>query len=597
MGSMKNRGTEKASRVFLRGFTLLEVIVAIGAVAIVSVGLAAIFQTIGRTVGGGQRVSALTQYAAVLESKLRSEFSRVTREGFMVIRNSPTMFVDPATRAVNGQQNVGLTADDPAARVRRIDEVLFFTKGEFETAREPFNPELIARGDYAMVYLGHMQRGRVRVDINGKPDQRDAQWNWTETNDPFDGNRGGGILGGRLVNGQPGPNTYASDWALGLRRTIITGSRPNTVDQTRRGWPVGFAGGGVVSPLSMTSDKKGQFAAQPAVTEIFRTPAQFVRAGGLANAQQFYIRWDQGAPRLASGLVDIATTTMQEIRTVIETHDLRPDQITAAGDFDPRLGGGSGTDPLDGEFDGGDQLTAQIAATQMREWMIDAMPTQSDLTRPLNRSTGSMQDPDFARLRYEPGPRDYIGVMQRYQGGSIQNRVQLESRRADQNMMNSAILAPRCTEFIVEYSFGTVDRNGNLNWFGGDAPGYVEANNPPREIEWYGKSTVSADGYPFRPWNGARTGYANEAASHALRPYLIYGVDRVLDPRSPVTAVFGYTDPFWNPTTTDAGKARSVPWPWPALIRITVGLVEDREPNREERFQWVFELPGTPDPS
>lgn len=581
------------SRAF-RAFTLMELVVAIGAVAIVSVGLAAIFQTIGRTVSGGQRVSALTQYAAVLEGKLRAEFARVTREGFMVIRNSPTMQVDPVSHSVNGQQRVGLTAEDPSPRVRRIDEIMFFTKGEYETAREPFNPELIARGDYSMVYVGHMQRGRIRVDINGEADPRDSQWNWTETNDPFDGNRGGGVLGGFLASGKPGPNTYASDWTLGMRRVIITGNRPNTVDQTRRGWPAGYNGGGVVTPLSESADKKCQFAAQPAVSEIFRTPAQFVRAGGIANPTQFYIRWDLGTPRISSGLVDIATTNMEEIRSVIQSHNKRPNEITQAGDYDPRLGG-SGNDPLDGEFDGG-PIRGKDAVTRMREWMLDAMPTQSDLSAPLNRSNATMRDPDFARIRYEPAPRDYLDVMQRYQGGNIRNRIQLETRRADQNMMTSAILAPRCTEFLVEFSFGTVDSSGNLNWFGGDVSGSNETNDP-RQIDWYGRLNNNNAGYPYKPWQGARSGsLAGEVAAYDIKPFLLYGVDSP-NMIKPITAVFGYTDPLWDPPSNDVGKPRTLPWAWPRLVRITVGLVDEREPNREERFQWVFEMPGTPDPS
>ena len=69
------------------GFTLVEMLVAIGAVALVSVGLAAIFQTVGRTVTTGKRVSQLTQQAAILESQMREDFAKMTRDGFLVIRH------------------------------------------------------------------------------------------------------------------------------------------------------------------------------------------------------------------------------------------------------------------------------------------------------------------------------------------------------------------------------------------------------------------------------------------------------------------------------------------------------------------------------
>src|SRR5262252_2906544 len=69
-----------------RGFTLMEIVVAVGAVALVAVGLASIFDTVGKTVTGGKRASNLNTYAGLLEAQLRADFAAMTRDGFLVIR-------------------------------------------------------------------------------------------------------------------------------------------------------------------------------------------------------------------------------------------------------------------------------------------------------------------------------------------------------------------------------------------------------------------------------------------------------------------------------------------------------------------------------
>ncbi|MEO0631809.1 MAG: hypothetical protein AAFY46_13960, partial [Planctomycetota bacterium] len=50
-----------------RAFTLTEALVAVVAIAIISVGLAAIFASVGDTVQSGRRISAIIQYAASIE--------------------------------------------------------------------------------------------------------------------------------------------------------------------------------------------------------------------------------------------------------------------------------------------------------------------------------------------------------------------------------------------------------------------------------------------------------------------------------------------------------------------------------------------------
>ncbi|MCW5766414.1 MAG: prepilin-type N-terminal cleavage/methylation domain-containing protein, partial [Phycisphaeraceae bacterium] len=70
-----------------RAFTLVEVLVAIGAVALLAVGIAQIFSVIGKTVGAGRRLSNLTTFANVLERRLRADVESITRDGFIVVRH------------------------------------------------------------------------------------------------------------------------------------------------------------------------------------------------------------------------------------------------------------------------------------------------------------------------------------------------------------------------------------------------------------------------------------------------------------------------------------------------------------------------------
>lgn len=111
-------------------FTVIELLVAIGAVAIVTVGLAAIFDAVGKTVQGGKRASALSQYATMVENQLRIDVSSIDPNSFMVIRQqfvdvNNDEFVDGNDAAVQlyPNQTTGL-------RPRRIDELMFFAQGD-----------------------------------------------------------------------------------------------------------------------------------------------------------------------------------------------------------------------------------------------------------------------------------------------------------------------------------------------------------------------------------------------------------------------------------------------------------------------------------
>lgn len=582
------------------GFTLMEVLISVGAVAIVSVGLAAIFQTIGATVTQGQKVSALTQAAAVLEQQMRRDFAGMTREGFLVIRNQ---FAGP--RNGGGNWDIAVNKDDANPRERRVDEFVFFAKGDFETARAPVNPSLVARGDTAMVYYGHVLFPQHRQQGNGQFNQADVRPSVSAINDP-DPNAndivagrpelfnygGGGSFGEALPGGRVLPNTYAENWTLGRKLTILATPKSAREDFPARGWPRALrlaANGG--APNSRLSENEVQIASQPAASHVFRSLARVgsVVAPGSPARRDSLTRpvtgpgGDPGAtfPQLSSGLVDIATTDLNEIRTIVQTFDLDPwdpNLLTRYNNLDYR-------DPAaapDATWNAKFRTQNNAELNRMHAWMQDAFPTQSD-----RYGRNSATDPRAARVRAEVAPPDYLNVLTDLGGRQGEDAVALLVRRADQSMLTQGAVLPRCTEFIVEWTFGTLDASGNIEWYGSTDTG--------SQITQY-------DAVPdlYSAFAG-RNGLMGAARSHETRRELIYGTPIPLRTATQ-TAHFGFYDPFYKPSLNAEGNLADeydpvlAPWAWPTMVRITVALTDERDPLKEERFQWVFETPGTPDP-
>lgn len=521
-------------------FTLLEVLVAVGAIAVISVGLASVFQAVGKTVTGAQRVSTMTQYAALIERQIRGDFAHITREGFLVIRNQNT--TDPN----NGQpMQVFQNPEDPSPKVRRVDEILFFTKGECETSRQPINTEFVAKGSDSMVYYGHGLLPQHRTGQLG-----DVRPDWNNTNDP-------------ALTGWPGqanfPNTYASNWSLLRRQTVLAQPVASRQAVPDTGWPADlrpFAQPN--APSSPLMDKDSQIACQPAASSIFRSVARVMFDGGNQPGRA-HIRWD-GPPRLSSGMVDVATSDFGEIRTMVQTFPNLPQNINTRADADQKW-----TNP--GTVGNGTWVPGNNAdLNRMRAWMMDALPTQSDMApTALNSAT----DPKGARLRYEDYPPDYLGTVTAANG----NASTLASRRADQLMLAGSKFVPRCTQFQVEWTFSVVDPVTGA-------------------VVWYGSPLANNNFTQYGPQNGG-----------VVTPYpgLPFSVDRRVVYGNPVpgpnvsqTACFGYVDPTYSPRPNNLTDPKSVPWMWPRMVRVTITIADERDPTIEETFQWEFDLPRPP---
>jgi prepilin-type N-terminal cleavage/methylation domain-containing protein len=566
------------------GFTIIEVLVAIGAIAVLAVSISQVFGTIGSTVTSGRRVSQLNAVAVQIETQMRRDFERMTRDGFMMIRHQTT---SNGTGAAATAQKVALGIADANPRVRRIDEILFFAKGEFSSSREPAHPAYSATGQAARIYYGHGTR--QPTDVEPLP----ARLN--------DINLTGGRLGQKLA-GQS-PNRFAADWVLVRHQCVLIDPA-----QSRRDL-VPVLGLDPVDDELLMKDKDGQIGLQPASPSVFRHLAVIPNEQPATVTDDPFDDLDDylrpGARRFSSGLVDIATTTLRDVRDVVMAARQRPVQLNPGTDWfttdGPDLSAG-GVMLYDAPGNGPFPNTQR-----MIEWMDSAWPTQSDQTRQFEPLLGkynglALQVPSGLRMRVDPTSANLLRILR--EDGKFKpsakpkvdyNRSYL---RADQMQLAGNAFLAGCTEFIVEWSFGEVDPNtSELIWYGLprfadlDRDGVQDANEP-----------MLTQPFPYRAFNGqavvpkfafdypdASTGSivtAESWQSTGVRPELIHGAAPPLANTTTVEATshFGYLDP----TSSADGR----PWAWPEFVRVTISIVDPTDATREETFQFMFRTPG-----
>ncbi|HRQ73010.1 MAG TPA: type II secretion system protein [Phycisphaerales bacterium] len=551
-----------------RGFTLIELLVAIGAIALIAVGIAAVFESVGRTVSGGRRVSLLNQAAAQIEQQLRDDFRSMSRDGFLVIRHG-YVDVDANGALTLAGDSVPLHPADLTPRPRRADEIVFLARGQFTSVRDALHPTRSPKGDHARIYIGH----GVRYDADGSQSEINA-FVTPEVDFGFPGDQADRWrLGARN-----GPNEFAAEWVLARHVTLLI--QPTGAEQ----------GAPNPDPFNLAParwlDSDIQIAGQPAATSLFRHLAQFGSAdGSIARIRNIAAGL---TPLFASGLVDVATADPGEVRTIVCDAEILPINSSPA-DFDPATG-----DAIDGEFQAtpanGNPLQGDRRFVQA--WLRELFPAHS-----YSGSSGGH------RVRVEPSMPAYVDTvaLANQQGWTAET---LAYRLADQRAVTAHGFVARCTEFIVEFSFGetvnddTSPRHGELIWHGlerfVDADGNPNTSNGPFND---GREYRVAAPYPIDPATGGgdlhTTIYRRldgTIGSHDLAPSTVY--DTTIASGSPPVqqyAHFGYFDPTWVPS--GANEPPTLPWAWPKLIRITLSLADAQDPSVEQSYQFVFEVP------
>lgn len=612
-----------------RAFTLLELLVAVGALALVAVGIAAIFEATGRTISAGKRVSAFTTYAGLIERQMRADFASMSRDGFLVIRNEYAGVAQGSADA----DAVPLFDGDTAPRPRRIDQIMFFSKGPYTTARQALDPAFVARADAARIYYGHGQRDRLSSVGFGEPrfllpliDDNNLQ--------PFE------LPQQRLGNNISGnPNRFASDWILLRHVTLL--SPPQNAVRPASSSPNFF---GIAWNSPRLRDSRIQSALQPAASSVFRslvarfplsTPAvESIWSGELSGS---------ASAVFSSGLIDIAATDLSEVRLVMVTADVFPGGVTdsffdasANSRPDGRNAGPDGLfrflpDPGNPQSPRDDEQVIR----RMHSWMDDAWPTDATNATPGQRS----------RIRAELSPVNYLGANDPPVNPAGWNAQLLETiRRANQLMLSSSNFLPRCTEFIVEWSFGNTyptdssDPNyvqgleGQVIWHGMErrtastqSLGGLSPNNarqvpvafPYLDGVGSGSNKLSRLSRLWVPWRRVDGQIASgttaqtpipplDERAHLVRTELVHGFGSGQLPASrfaPVNSYFGIVDPTFTPdrdppggngSIENAGDSASptLAWAWPRLIRVTLSLADPADPTTEQTFQFVFDVPA-----
>lgn len=616
------------------GFTLLEIIVAVGAIAVISVGVAAILNAVGKTVTGGRRTSNLTQYAALVEAQMRADFEAMTRDGFLVIRNQ-SIDVD-LNGVIDANDVVAVSESDTKARTRRADEILFFVRGGTEASgslesqsttrrayvsqRVPVLPGLSTSSNAARIYYGHGRMARPGTGAGS------FQYSPTEVG-TVDGDPNA-RLGADFADN---PNRFASAWTL-LRQVVVLAPQSATA-RTHTTGPIFGIDPATPAGVRRLADSDSQMSLQPAAATIFRAINRVLPEN---VPQNDLFRTINGAstgpnnpnrPQIGTGLIDVATTSLEEIRSIVTTYPNFPSAVAQASDLEPWTPSIEALYPNLGS--GAYPAMGNTSLDWQHAWIRDAFPTQS-----LSQSLCFGGEPDaqvapYSRIRYELEPKDLVPVLAQTPGSDDAERERA-ALRADQLILTASNFVPRCSEFIVEWTFGQVDDQGEMIWHG-----------MWRRADLNGNGVVAPDEWVTLPYPLDRAGNLRYAQRPVViqtvvplgggdvnlpPPFdvlqrvptrLIHGNDDVENPateRIALDSYFGYNDPTlprdlsallsgsspddangdgdpYNDLgdliqTGDVGK-----WPWPKLIRLTVTLSDPQDPTIESTFQYIFTTP------
>jgi prepilin-type N-terminal cleavage/methylation domain-containing protein len=552
-----------------QGFTLTEMLVAVGAMALLALGVAQVFSLTTRTVAAGRRLSNLNAVASATERQMRADFASLTSRGPLVIRN----------QMLNNGAAIDAYPADPQPRPRRGDEIIFAASGQFTSLQQPVTAQgTPVTAPEAFVYYGH---GARQDPLGAGNSGFSTPVNIADTNasaPPLGVNTG---PGGSKVN------QYAAEWTL-VRRAFVM-SPPSTMTQRIIPPGQGFT-------AAFTFDTATEIAGVPAVPSPNRSDANNWNSYSLSTPSL------RGAviPTLSSGVVDIIAMDLRAVAAQLA--DVNTLTFTSFGDpF--AMAATSNQMPVGLNASGGASMQAQQA------WMRGLLPADSDAGR---------------RIRVETTVPDFLN----FNGGAA-----TPVQKADQLMLTSGAFLPRCSEFIVEYSFGAAHSNtigppadiGAVYWHGLER---VTGINPA--VNDYGKRVVR-----YRDWVTANNGTPLAQAVRRRDPSSLPSSDRavarvvylqpdLIDPEfinpwgsgaawnsSPTTvyAMFGLNDPLYAPKTTLLAKdvngngqydwadgdvlqePESLPWARPTMIRITFTLCDPTDPSIEQTFQFVFDLP------
>ncbi len=239
-------------------FTLAELLVAIGLVALLALGINQIFASVNKLVGTGSAIAEVNASIRVAEGQLRDDAQAFARmdpsETCMVIRgrmlgdvdrdgtldtDETAVYLSRADELADAEE--GLSPYEPGSRAItvRLDEVLFLTQADADQYQtyQVFNrdeAEFPVQAQNALIYLGHALRPFPDTDFNDNAnDPCDVPQRFfipdgdfgsaagdTNRFDPtgtFDGGEGAGNVS------KEERNRYAGDWFVIRHQLLLAG--------------------------------------------------------------------------------------------------------------------------------------------------------------------------------------------------------------------------------------------------------------------------------------------------------------------------------------------------------------------------------------
>ena len=152
-----------SSRIDRRGFTLTEILVAVGVLLAIVVVTGRIFKVATDVTATGQATVDIMQEAAAIEARIREDISHMSREGFLVIRSVEVpndINIQEWNQGGRQGQEPGLLnpvlADDASIR---CDQLCFFTddpsSSQVSSVGSAVGTQASARAQTSMVTYGH----------------------------------------------------------------------------------------------------------------------------------------------------------------------------------------------------------------------------------------------------------------------------------------------------------------------------------------------------------------------------------------------------------------------------------------------------------
>lgn len=595
------------------GFTLAELIVAVGAVALLTIGIGQIFSSVNKLVGTGAAIAETDQMARAIEARMREDFSSLSRlraeDTFFAIRNRKVrnIYLNRDQRDLDRRAGLNETSVGTAARTRRIDEMMFLAfggeGGGYASAQlAPSGQSGTVSASVARIYYGHALRPQPDPDynpenpVNGNVPAR--QW----LPDGDFGQRAGDI--NRFQSGVPvvGRNEFAGDWLLVRQPLLLYGSLasgPPAGSNARPPIPTGLA----YAPYLRDLD----------------TRARIANVGESMNDSI----WPRGGqwqtyPRLLSrGRVDICAQSPETLKRWLEGVDPAPPL--------PRPPGWRPPDAT--AFDSG--LLNQVPSPDNP--YLTASGVQWD--SPLWQRIGGATNPDTQRANTWGLQGAIAGAFTRYLAesdpplvdrgdspdGSGMNQPVNQDPALSALMDLHATIATRCSNFEIAWSDGTTWLYDTTLTIDSDNDGVPEVRLQRGDVVWFdmnffrrrgpgGNDDLSDGGrdrvYPTQSQEplaeklpGPNIQTIERFPTGANREAYLGGNVGATGDRATVNAAApDRNDEYlaiWGYRLPDVAGGFSGPWPKPKLIRVRMTLHDSQyriEGGRQYEFIFAVNL-------